>query len=113
MSESPKSGEFSEGRLWFTRRNSVVTIGLTNLAIESLGAVQAIEFPSEGDDFEKGDAVLTVDGSSGKLEVTAPATGTVHEVNEAAQEEPDMVTEDPLEEGWLVKLSIEDPDELA
>jgi glycine cleavage system H protein len=113
MSDTPpKSGEYAEGRLWFTRKSSVLTIGVTSLGIEGVGNVQSIEFPSEGDDFEKDDAVITIDGTGGKLEVTAPATGTVHEVNEAAQAEPDMISEDPLEEGWLIKLNIEDPTEL-
>ena len=56
--------------------------------------------------------MLTVDGTNGKLEVVSPATGIVSEVNEAAKEEPDMVSEDPLEEGWLIKLEIEDTSDL-
>jgi glycine cleavage system H protein len=44
--------------------------------------------------------------------VTTPASGIVQEVNEAAKDEPDMVSEDPLEEGWLVKLEIEDTSDL-
>ena len=45
--------------------------------------------------------------------VIAPATGIVSEVNEAAKAEPDMVSEDPLEEGWLIKLEIEDTSDLS
>lgn len=112
MSSIPKSGEFQEGRLWFTRRGDVVTLGVTNLAIEEVGEVQSIEFPDEGADFTKGDTVMTVDGSNGKIEVIAPATGVVHSINQAAQEEPDMVSDDPLEEGWLIKLEMEDASDL-
>jgi glycine cleavage system H protein len=109
---APKSGEFLEGKLWFQRKGTLVTVGLTSLAVEEVGQVERIEFPDEGDDFQKGDVVLTVDGSNGKLEVVTPATGLISEINEAAKEEPDMVSEDPLEEGWLVKLQIEDTTEL-
>jgi glycine cleavage system H protein len=109
---APKSGEFLDGKLWFTRRNSIVTVGLTNLAVEEIGEVQSIEFPDEGEDFTKGDLCVTVDGSNGKIEVIAPATGIVQELNEAAKAEPDMVSEDPLEEGWLIKFEIEDRSEL-
>jgi glycine cleavage system H protein len=109
---APKNGEFLDGKLWFHRKGTMVTLGLTSLAVEEVGQVQSIEFPEEGEDYGKGDTVLTVDGTSGKLEVIAPATGIVSEVNEAAKAEPDVVSEDPLEEGWLVKLEIEDKSEL-
>lgn len=109
---APKNGEFLEGKLWFHRKGAIVTLGMTNLAVEEVGQVQSIEFPDEGTDFGKGDTVLTIDGTNGKLEVVAPATGIVSEVNEAAKEEPDMVSEDPLEEGWLIKLEIEDTSDL-
>lgn len=109
---APKNGEFLEGRLWFHRKGVSVTVGLTPSAIEEVGSVESIEFPDEGDDFSKGDIVVTIGGSQGKIEVTAPAAGIIKEVNEAAKEQPDMVSEDPLEEGWLIKLEIEDTSEL-
>lgn len=109
---APKNGEFSDGKLWFHRKGTTVTVGMTSLAIEEIGSVQSLEFPNEGDDFQKGDIVMTVDGTNGKFEVLTPATGIVQEINEAAKEEPDMVSDDPLEEGWLVKLEIEDTSDL-
>lgn len=113
MSEAaPKEGEFAEGKLWFTRRLSAVTVGLTDLAIEEIGSVERVELPEDGDDFSKGDVVATVEGSSGTLEVIAPASGLIAEINENAKKSPEVVSEDPLEEGWLFKLTIEDPSEL-
>jgi glycine cleavage system H protein len=109
---APKNGEFLDGKLWFHRKGSVLTVGLTSAAVEDIGSVQSIEFPDEGDDFQKGDTVVTLDGAIGKLEVITPATGVIQEVNEAAKEEPDMVSEDPLEEGWLFKMEMEDTSEL-
>ena len=109
---APRNGEYLDGKLWFLRKGSIVTVGLTDSAIEEVGSVQSIEFPSEGDDFDKGDVVVTVDGSQGKLEVITPAAGVIQEINEAAQSEPDRVSEDPLEEGWLVKLEIQDSSDL-
>lgn len=109
---TPKNGEFLDGKLWFVRKGSILTVGLTNVAVEEVGEVELIEFPNEGDDFDKGEVILTVGGSTGKLDVITPAAGVVNEVNQAAQEEPDMVSEDPLEEGWLIKLEIQDTSDL-
>lgn len=109
---APKNGEFLDGKLWFYRKGSSLTVGLTSAAVEEVGSVESIEFPDEGDDFDKGDVVVTVDGTHGKLEVITPAAGIVQEINEAAKEEPDMVSEDPLEEGWLIKIEIQDSSDL-
>lgn len=114
MSEiAPKSGDYQNGQAWFYRKGSVVTLGLTSLGVEKIGEVESIDLPSDGDDFEKGEVVLTVEGTKGAIELIAPASGTVQELNETAQGEPDIVTEDPLEEGWLIKLEIQDPTDLA
>ena len=113
MSETaPKRGEFLEGKLWFQRRGITVTVGMTNAAIEDLGEVETVEFPDEGEDFDKGEVIVTVEGTHGKLEITTPAAGVVQEVNAAAVDEPDILSEDPLEEGWLVKLEIQDSSDL-
>jgi glycine cleavage system H protein len=109
---APKNGEYSDGKLWFHRKGSIVTVGLSTSAVEDIGTVESVEFPNEGDDFEKGEVVVTLDGSNGSLEVTTPASGIVQEINEAAKDTPDMVSEDPLEEGWLVKLEIQDTSDL-
>jgi glycine cleavage system H protein len=109
---APKYGEYLDGKLWFQRKGTIVTLGITSSAIEDVGSVQTIDFPEEGLDFEKGEVIMTVDGSNGSIEVSAPASGIVQEVNEAAKEEPDMVSDDPLEEGWLVKIEIQDKTDL-
>jgi len=109
MAESaPKNGEYQDGKLWFSRKAGVVTIGLTNAAIEEIGQVQGIDFPEDGDDFEKGDVVVTLEGANSGFEVTTPVTGVVTEVNSAVREDPDRITEDPTEEGWLVKIEAQD-----
>ena len=110
---APKYGEYLDGKLWFSRKLTKVTLGLTSQAVEEIGPVQSIDFPDEGLDFEKGEIIATVEGTNGSLEISAPASGLVEEINEAAKEEPDMVSDDPLEEGWLVKIEIQDKSDLA
>ena len=113
MSEiAPKNGEFQDGKLWFQRRGTTVTVGLTNTAIEEIGDIEGIELPNEGDDFDKGDVVVTIEGTKASFEVTTPAAGVIHEINDTAKTEPELVAEDPLEEGWLVKLEIQDTTDL-
>ena len=108
----PKYGEYADGKLWFSRKGSMVTIGLTTMATEEVGEITSIELPDEGDAFDKGDITVTIDGNLGNIEVTTPAAGVINEVNAAIKDESNIVTEDPLEEGWLVKIEIEDTSDL-
>jgi glycine cleavage system H protein len=113
MSEvAPKSGEFSDGKFWFTRKGTLITVGVTSGAIEDIGAVESIDLPEAETDFDKGEVVVTVEGTRGSLEVITPAAGLIQEVNDTLKEEPDRLSEDPLEEGWLVKIEIQDTTDL-
>ena len=112
MTTAPKNGEFNEGKLWFTRKGSTLTLGLTDLAMEEIGDVRNIEFPDQGDDFDSGEPVVTVRGSGGEIDLITPAAGLVQEVNERIKGEPDSLADDPTEEGWLVKMEIQDVSDL-
>ena len=110
---APKHGEYQDGKLWFHRKGSMVTVGLTLSAIEDIGSVESVELPEEGEDFEKGNVVATVDGTNGSLEIITPASGVVQEINETAKDNAEVITDDPLEEGWLLKLEIQDASDLS
>ncbi len=109
---APKSGEYNEGKLWFHRKGTTVTLGLTSSAAEEIGEVEGVEFPDDGADFEKGEVIITVEGSNGTIEVPTPASGIVQEINESLKSEPHIVSEDPFEEGWLIKIEIQDSSDL-
>lgn len=108
----PNEGEFQGGKLWFTRRGSVLTLGLTSRAIESLGDLESIELPEEGDHFDSGDSLVVVEGNQGEIDLPAMSKGVVLEVNPIASDLT-VVSEDPTEEGWLIKFQIENLEELA
>lgn len=105
-----KNGELLDGRVWFQRRDDIITLGLTNVAIQELGEINSVEFPNEGDDFAEGDILATVEGSLSSFELPATTECVVIEVNEAAKTQPEMVSEDPLEEGWIVKVQASNDD---
>lgn len=110
-SKVPKEGEFQRGQLWYSRRGNVLTIGLTSAAIDKLGDLDGITLPEEGDHFDAGDDILTVDGTHGSVDVALPTKGVVLSVNPVAND-PSAVSEDPLEEGWLVKYQVDDLESL-
>lgn len=110
---SPKSGEFQDGKLWFIRKGKQLTLGLTNSGLDELGDPETPSFPEEGQEFASGDLIFELEGSKGTLEVLAPASGTVMGCNERILTEPGILSEDPIEEGWLIQIEIENPEDLS
>lgn len=104
--------EFHDGKLWFHKKSNVVTIGITLAALDEIGDIESIQLPSEGDDFDKDDTICELDGADGALKVYTPAAGFVLEVNEPVVEDTQIVNEDPIDEGWLVKIEMQDDSDL-
>jgi glycine cleavage system H lipoate-binding protein len=111
-SKLPKEGEFDQGRFWYSRRGSVLTLGLTSYGIESLGDLEEITFPDEGEHLGEGDEIVTVEGTRGTLELVLPTKGLVLEVNPIASD-LSLIAEDPVENGWLLRYQIDDLEALS
>lgn len=111
-SSVPKEGEFQNGHLWFSRRGFVLTIGLTSRAVDSLGDIEEITLPEEGDHFDAGDDIVTIEGTRTTVEISLPSKGVVMTVGPSASD-PIAVAEDPLEEGWLIRYQVEDLEALT
>ena len=103
--------EFLGGKLWYTREGGEVTVGLMSATVEEIGAVQSIDFPDTAGSVEEGDVIAIVEGERDSFEVTAPMDGYILEVNTSAEDEPNVISEDPLEEGWVIKLEPMDLEE--
>ncbi len=104
--------EFHDGKLWFRVEGPYVVVGITHAALDELGEVKDLELPSEGDDFTKDDILCEISGSDGSIKVYSPASGFVADLNSTLSDNPSLIEEDPFDEGWLVKLEIEDSTEL-
>lgn len=104
--------EYSDGKLWFHKKSNTITIGVTLNALDEIGEVEDVSLPSDGDDFDKDDVVCELDGSDGSLKVYSPAAGFVTEVNAPVADDVQIINEDPIDEGWLVKLEIQDDSDL-
>lgn len=87
-------------------------VGITDYAQAQLGDVVFVELPTIGQAVTKGAEAATVESVKAAAEVNSPVSGTVVEVNGALGATPGLVNEDPLGEGWFLKLELTDPAEL-
>lgn len=104
--------EYNEGKLWFHKKSNVLTIGVTLAALDETGEVEALDLPNEGDDFDKDDVICELDGAEGALKVYSPAAGFVSAVNGPLADDVQILNEDPIDEGWLVKIEIQDDSDI-
>jgi glycine cleavage system H protein len=98
---------FTEDHEWITVEDGVATIGITEYAKNALGELVYVELPEIGDNISAGDDFAVVESVKVASEVYSPIDGEVVEVNEALQDDPEVMKKS-LEDGWIVKLKIED-----
>ena len=90
----------------------IATLGITAFAVDQLGDIVFLELPDIGDALEKGETLGSIESVKAVEDMYAPISGTVIERNDAMVESPELLSEDPYGEGWLLKVRINDADEL-
>jgi glycine cleavage system H protein len=110
----PKYLKYSKDHEWanYDDDDGVVVVGITDYAQEKIGDITYVELPEEGDEAEKGAGFAEIEHHKGVEDVYSPVTGRVHEVNSSLSESPDLVNQDPFDEGWLAKIEPTDLTEL-
>ena len=110
----PESLKYTPTHEWIAdNRDGTVSIGITAIAADQLGELVYVKLPETGKAFKRGDAIAVVESTKAASDVYAPVSGTVVAANTALDEQPGDVNKDPYGGGWLFKLKVSDPGELA
>ena len=113
MSEIPENLKYSTDHDWVRLEDDgLVVIGITDHAQEALGELVFVEVPEEGQSFQRGESCAVVESVKAASDINAPVTGEVASVNAALEESPELVNQNPYDEGWLFRLRPSDPAEL-
>ena len=108
MNETPSDLKFLDSHEWIKEDENTVTVGISDHAQNELGEVVFVELPAIGDEFVSGDEAAVVESVKAASEVYTPISGEVIEVNDALEENPELVNTSPYEEGWFFKLKVSD-----
>jgi len=103
--------ELQGGKVWLSRSDGRWVLGVTDAAASRLGELAEVELVDADSSIERGDVVATLEGDHGTLEIVAPVSGRVVEINPVARREPEQILEDPLEEGWLIAIEADDEED--
>lgn len=104
MSKIEKGLYYTKEHEWVRIEGDTATVGVTDHAQEALGDITYIDLPEPGDKVNQFDALLAVESTKAASDVFAPVGGEVAEVNEALDDRPELVNQDPYGKGWMVKL---------
>ncbi len=97
---------------WLEYNGEVVTVGITEHAAEQLGDVVFVELPEEDTPVTKGDEVVVIESVKAAADILAPMDGVITEVNPLLEDEPELVSKDPLGQGWFFRMKPNDPADL-
>ena len=109
----PEELRYSAEHEWVRVEGASATIGITDFAQDSLGDIVFVQLPDVGTDVIAGAGITEIESTKSVSDIYAPVTGTVTAVNEALQDQPELVNQDPYGEGWIMTIECSTPDEFA
>lgn len=109
----PQDLRYTKEHEWVRLEGDVVTIGITDYAQGELGDIVFIEVDTIGDSIGVDEVFGTIEAVKTVSDMFAPVAGEVLEFNENLEDEPELVNSDPYGAGWIMKMRVENPEDLA
>ena len=103
---------YSEEHEWITVDGSTGIVGITDFAQEQLGDIVFAEVTKANEQVTKDEEVAVVESVKAASDIFSPVSGLISEVNVLLEDTPETINSDPLENGWIFKITITNPDEL-
>jgi glycine cleavage system H protein len=100
--------KYTKDHEWIQIEGNDVIIGITDYAQSELGDIVFVEIETIGDDLKKEEIFGSVEAVKTVSDLFAPLSGKIIEINEALEDNPELVNNDPYGEGWIIKMEIKD-----
>jgi len=109
----PENLKYTSEHEWISVEGDVATVGITSFAQGELGDIVFVEIETAGETLAKGETFGTIEAVKTVSDLFMPVGGEVMEVNPELESSPELVNKDPYGAGWLIKVSINNQDELS
>ena len=113
MAYVPEDYYYTKDHEWAQVDENVVTVGITLYAQEQLGEVVYVDLPEEGQKVTQDESFGAVESVKAASDLIAPVSGTVIEVNTSHSEDCGLINDDPMNDGWLIRIEMDTEKELA
>lgn len=109
----PANLKYTADHEWVKIEGDTATVGVTDFAQGELGDIVYVEVETVGDTLKRGEEFGTVEAVKTVSELFSPLSGEIVEFNDSLESEPEKVNTDPYGKGWMIKIKISNPDEIA
>ena len=102
--------------MWYREEDGIITIGINDEGLADITEITSVDLPPENESVSEDVAIGTIETDDGPLDIYSPVAGKVVEINSQLLDDPELIQEDPYEEGWLLRIEAseeieEDEDE--
>ncbi len=104
--------KYTKTHEWVHVEGEIAVIGVSEHAQSEMGDIVFVELPKLGQNLEKEKPCAVIESVKSAFDVYSPLSGEVTEVNENLNSDPALINSSPLENGWIFKVKISNPDEL-
>lgn len=109
----PANLKYTKDHEWILLEGNTASIGITAFAQSELGDIVYVDISSKGKTLQANEVFGTVEAVKTVSDLYMPVSGTITEVNPALEANPELVNSDPYGEGWMVKVTVSNPEEVA
>ena len=109
----PENLRYTKDHEWISLEGDVATIGITDFAQHELGDIVYVEVETVGQELEADAIFGTVEAVKTVSDLFLPVSGTITEVNALLESEPEKVNTDPFGDGWMVKMTVKNMEDVA
>lgn len=108
----PDNLRYTKDHEWIQLEGNVATIGITDFAQRELGDIVYVEIETVGKTLMAEAIFGSVEAVKTVSDLYLPVSGTINEVNPVLADSPELVNTDPYGEGWMVKMTVNNPDDV-
>ena len=108
----PSNLKYTKDHEWLSLDGNTATIGITDFAQRELGDIVFIDINTKGRTLDAEAVFGTVEAVKTVSDLFIPINGTILEINPALESNPELVNSDPYGEGWMVKVTVDNPSDV-
>src|SRR6195256_5930153 len=109
----PDNLRYTKDHEWILLNGDIATIGITDYAQHELGDIVYVEIETKGKALAAETVFGTVEAVKTVSDLFLPVSGTITEINPVLESEPEKVNNDPYGDGWMIKMKVDNPDDVA
>jgi glycine cleavage system H protein len=109
----PENLRYTKDHEWVLLEGDIATIGITDFAQHELGDIVYIEIETKGKSLAAETIFGTVEAVKTVSDLFLPVSGTIREINPILESEPEKVNSDPYGDGWMIKMRVDNPDDVT